>query len=78
MLLGEKINPAMIFFSDSRFSITILWVGSADGVNGPVIFLEKGTKVQPRLRGANLVTRYGLPEGSCVIKNQHTWMMRLG
>ena len=29
--------------SDSRFSITVLRVGSATGVNGPVIFLAKGT-----------------------------------
>ena len=38
-------------------------------MNGPVIFLEKGTNVHPRLRGNNLVTKYGLPEGSCVIPN---------
>ena len=45
--------------SYSMFSITVLLVGSEAGVNGPVIFLEKGTLVNPRLRGANLVTRYG-------------------
>ena len=44
--------------SDSRFSITVLGVGSAVGVNGPVIFLEMGKKVHTRLRGINLVTRY--------------------
>ena len=49
--------------SDSRFSITVLRVGSAAGVNGPVIFLAKGTKVHPRMRGNNLVNKYGLPEG---------------
>ena len=43
-------------------------------MNGPVIFLEKGTKVQPRLRGNNLVTKYGLPEGSCVIPNKTAYM----
>ena len=60
--------------SDSRFSITVLRVGSAAGVNGPVIFLAKGTKVHPRLRGNNLVTKYGLPEGSCVIPNKSAYM----
>ena len=43
-------------------------------MNGPVIFLAKGTKVQPRLRGTNLVTRYGFPEGSCVIPNKAAYM----
>ena len=33
--------------SDSRFSITVFRVGSAAGVNGPVLFLDKGTKVHP-------------------------------
>ena len=39
-------------------------------MNGPVISLEKGTKVQPRMRGNNWVTRYGFPEGSSVIPNK--------
>ena len=43
--------------SDSSFSITVLRVGSEAGVNGPVIFLAKGTKVYQRLRGKNLVTK---------------------
>ena len=43
-------------------------------MNGPVIFLEKGKRVQPRLRGTNLVTRYGLPKGSCVIQNKAAYM----
>ena len=38
-----------IFFSDSRFSITFLWVGSSTGMNVPVIFMEKGKKVHPSL-----------------------------
>ena len=58
--------------SDSRFSITVLQVGSAAGVNGPVIFLAKGTKVHPRLRCSNLVTQYGLPEGSSVITKKNS------
>ena len=60
--------------SDSRFSITFLRVGSAAGVNGPVIFLTKGSKVHPRLRGKNLVTKYGFSEGSCVIPNKEAYM----
>ena len=43
-------------------------------MNGPVIFLAKGTKVHPRLRGKNLVTEYGLPEGSFVIPNKASYM----
>ena len=39
-------------------------------MNGPLIFMTKGTKVHPRLRGNNLVTKYRLPEGSCVIPNK--------
>ena len=39
-------------------------------MNGPVIFLEKGEKLHPRLRVTTLVTRYELPEGSCVIPNK--------
>ena len=44
------------------------------GVNGLVVFLEKGTKVRPRLRGNNLVTKYGFPEGSCVFPNKAAYM----
>ena len=43
-------------------------------MNGPVIFLEKGTKVHPRLRGTNLATRYGLTEGYCAISNKASYM----
>ena len=60
---------------DSMFSITVLWVGIAAGVNVPVIFLENGKKVYPRIRGTNLVTRYGLLEGSCVIPNKAAYMV---
>ena len=59
---------------DSRFSITFLQVRSAACVNGPVIFLVKVERVHPRLRGNNLVTKYGLPEGSCVIPNKAAYM----
>ena len=54
------------FFSDSRFSITVLWVGNSAGVNGPVTFLSKGTNMKPRLRVNNFLNRYVFPEGSCV------------
>ena len=47
--------------SNSGFSITVLRVESAAGVNGPVIFMVDRTKLHPRLRGNNLVTKYGLP-----------------
>ena len=43
-------------------------------MNGPVIFLAKGEKLYPRLRGTNLVNIYGLPEGSCVIPNKPAYM----
>ena len=36
--------------------------------------LEKGAKVHPRIRNTNLVTRYGFPEGSCVITNKSAYM----
>ena len=60
--------------SDSTFSVTVCRAGSAAGVNGPVIFLAKGTKVHPRLKGNSLVTKYGLPEGSCVVPNKAAYM----
>ena len=39
-----------------------------------VVFLEKGEKVHPRMRGNNLVTKYGFPEVSCVIPNKAAYM----
>ena len=60
--------------SDLRFSITVLRVESSAGVNSTVIFLENGTKVHHRLRENKLVTKYGLPEGSCVIPNKAAYM----
>ena len=74
-VLGSKDKPGHDKkISDSRFSITVLRVGSAAGVNGPVMFMAKGAKVHPRLRGTNLVTRYGLAEVSCVIPNKAAYM----
>ena len=43
-------------------------------MNVPVIFMENGAKVHPRFRGNNLVTRYGLSEGSCVVPNKSVYM----
>ena len=64
---------------DLRFSITVLQVGSAAGFNGPVIFLTKGEKVHPRLKGKKSVTKYELPKGFFLFQTkQHTWMTRLG
>ena len=57
-------------WSDSIFSITVLRVGSAAGINYLVKFMTKGTKVHPRMRGKKLVTKYVLPEVSCVIPNK--------
>ena len=39
-----------------------------------MIFMQKGTKVHPRLRVTNLVTRYELPKRSCVIRNKSACM----
>ena len=60
--------------SGSRFSLTLLRVGSASGANGPVIFLANGTKVHPRLVCTNLVTRYVFTEGYYVIPNKAAYM----
>ena len=43
-------------------------------MNGPVIFLEKGTKVHQNLRGTNLETIYEFSEISCVIPNKAAYM----
>ena len=61
-------------FSDLRFSITVLQGRNEVGVNGPVIFLVKGKKVQPRQIGKKLLTKYGFSEGSCVIPNKAAYM----
>ena len=75
MIIGSKDKPRHYKnCSDPRFLITPLCVGSASVVNGPVIFLAKGKKVHPRLRGNNLVTTYGLTEGSCVIPTKSAYM----
>ena len=43
-------------------------------MNGPVIFMPKGEKVNQSLRGNNLVTKYEFLEGSCVIPNKSAYM----
>ena len=74
-IIGDNDKPRHEkICSDSRFSITVLRVRSAAGVNDPVIFMAKGKKVHPRLRGNNVVTKYVFPEGSCVIPNKSAYM----
>ena len=60
--------------SDSRFSIKFLRVVSAAGVNVPVIFMAKGENVHQWLRNNNLVTKYGITEGSYMIPNKAEYM----
>ena len=48
----------------------VIRIGSAAGVNGPVIFLTKGTCVHPRIKGFNLMTWYILSEVSCAVPNE--------
>ena len=43
-------------------------------MHGPVIYLERGTKLHPRLRGKILVTRHILIEVSYVIPNKSAYM----
>ena len=74
-VVGRKYKPRHDKnFSESIFPITVLGVVSAAGVNGPFIFMMHGTKVYPRLRGNNLVTRYGFSEGYCVIPKKSAYM----
>ena len=64
----------MKYFQQLKFFSKSPLGGSAASVNDTLIFLEKRTKVHPRLRGTNLVTRYGFPEGSCVIPNKSAYL----
>ena len=43
-------------------------------MNGPVVFLAKGKKVHPFLKGNSLVNKYGFQEGSCVIPDRSVYM----
>ena len=43
-------------------------------MNDAVIFLSKEGNVHPVIIGTNLVTRYRLPEGSCVIPNKRAYL----
>ena len=74
-VLGIKYKPRHDKnCSGSRISITVLWAGSELGVNVPVIFISKGKRVHPRLRYTNLITRYGFPEGSCLITKKIAYL----
>ena len=69
----------MKMYSESTFSIRALRVDIVVVVNGPVISMEKGTSVHPRIRGNNLVTIYVFPEGFLKFQTKyHEWMMKLG
>ena len=73
-VIGSKYKPRHEKnLSESRFSITVLWVGIVSGVNGSVIILAKGKKLHPRIIGTKLVTRYVFPEGYCVTPNKATY-----
>lgn len=60
--------------SDSKFSITILRVGSAAGVDGPIIFLVEGKKIDSDVL-KDLPKKFGCPIGSCVIATPSAYMM---
>ena len=69
------INTAMKTIAVIRgFQITVLRVGSAVDVNCFVICMEKGTEVHKSLRGKNLGTKYGLPEGYFVLQSKEAYM----
>ena len=60
---------------DSRILVTMVRVGCAAGVNGPVVFLAKGEVMSCKaLEDRNLVEGYGLPEGSSVIMTESGYM----
>ena len=74
-IIGSKNKPCHEKnCSDLRFSIRVLRVRSAVGVNGPVISVAKGENVHQRLRDNNLVKKYGFPEGYCVIPNKSAYV----
>eukprot|EP00957_Ditylum_brightwellii_P193561 14740053-Ditylum_brightwellii.AAC.1 len=54
--------------------MTVLRCGSAAGVNGPVIFVAKGSEVNRHFSGDKLHTVYGLPKGSCVMPDANGYM----
>ena len=56
VLGGKYPPPDMKYCSSLKFSIKFVLIGSAAGVDGTVILLEKGNYVHPRLRGTNIVT----------------------
>ena len=59
---------------DCQELITCLRIGSAAGVNGPVIFLTKGKDVHWRFSGDKLHKMYGLPEVLCIILTASGYM----
>ena len=43
-------------------------------MNDQVIYMSKATKLHQRMKGNKLATKYGFPEGSCVIPNKAVYM----
>eukprot|EP00957_Ditylum_brightwellii_P040976 3102207-Ditylum_brightwellii.AAC.1 len=60
--------------ADCQTFVTVLCVGSAASVNGPVIFVPKGKEVLWCFKGDRLHSIYGLVEGSCVIPNKNDYI----
>ena len=59
--------------SDSKFSITILRVGSTAGVDGPIIFLVEGKSIKSNCL-KDLPRFFNYPHGSCVIPTPTAYM----
>ena len=73
-VLSEKTREVTAKrMSDSKFSITILRVGSAAGCDGPIIFLVKGEKIECEAL-KDIVKNFGCPPGSCVIPTPTAYM----
>eukprot|EP00957_Ditylum_brightwellii_P197394 15039043-Ditylum_brightwellii.AAC.1 len=60
--------------ADCQEVFITLRTGAAAGINGPVVFLTKGTEVHQSFRGNRLHAVFGVPEGSCVIANGTGYM----
>ena len=62
--------------SDTRLSITVLRVGSAGGIKGPVFFIAKGTETTANrvFTDKLLVEKYEMPIGSTVLFNDSAYV----
>lgn len=59
--------------ADSKVSITILRVGSAAGIDGPIIFLVEGKSIDIKPL-KDLPKNFGCPIGSCVLPTPTAYM----